>query len=76
AGKVTTLLGPNGAGKSTLLKALCQEISSTGDIQYFGHTKDKWPSQKLAKHLAMLPQHSTLTFPFLAHEVVELGGIP
>ncbi|CDT75775.1 Hemin import ATP-binding protein hmuV [Vibrio coralliirubri] len=76
AGKVTTLLGPNGAGKSTLLKALCQEISSNGDIQYFGHSKDKWPSHKLAKHLAMLPQHSTLTFPFLAHEVVELGGIP
>lgn len=24
----------------------------------------------------MLPQHSTLTFPFLAREVVELGAIP
>ena len=43
AGKVTTLLGPNGAGKSTLLKALCQEITSTDDIQYFGYGKDKWP---------------------------------
>lgn len=76
AGKVTTLLGPNGAGKSTLLKALCQEIESKGNINYFGHNKQQWQPQRLAKHLAMLPQHSTLTFPFLAKEVVELGGIP
>ncbi|MGF1754118.1 heme ABC transporter ATP-binding protein [Vibrio makurazakiensis] len=76
AGEVTTLLGPNGAGKSTLLKALCQETSSKGGIEYFGHSIDKWPPERLAKHLGMLPQHSTLTFPFLTHEVVELGGIP
>ncbi|MBW3695529.1 heme ABC transporter ATP-binding protein [Vibrio sp. T187] len=76
AGEVTTLLGPNGAGKSTLLKALCQESESIGEIEYFGHSIDNWPAQRLAKHLGMLPQHSTLTFPFLAHEVVELGGIP
>jgi iron complex transport system ATP-binding protein len=76
AGKVTTLLGPNGAGKSTLLKALCQEIESQGHINYFGRDRSLWSPSTLAKHLAMLPQHSTLTFPFLANEVVELGGIP
>ncbi|MDN3616485.1 heme ABC transporter ATP-binding protein [Vibrio gallaecicus] len=76
AGQVTTLLGPNGAGKSTLLKALCRELSSNADIEYFGHSMTKWSPQRLAKHLAMLPQNSTLTFPFLVHEVVELGGIP
>lgn len=76
AGKVTTLLGPNGAGKSTLLKALCQEIESQGHINYFGRDRTLWSPSTLAKHLAMLPQHSTLTFPFLANEVVELGGIP
>lgn len=76
AGKVTTLLGPNGAGKSTLLKALCQEIESQGHIDYFGQERALWSPSTLAKHVAMLPQHSTLTFPFLANEVVELGGIP
>ena len=76
AGKVTTLLGPNGAGKSTLLKALCQEIESQGHIEYFGQERALWSPSTLAKHVAMLPQHSTLTFPFLANEVVELGGIP
>jgi len=76
AGEVTTLLGPNGAGKSTLLKALCRETESSGVIEYFGHGPEKWPPARLAKHMGMLPQHSTLTFPFLAQEVVELGGIP
>ncbi|MEX3071232.1 heme ABC transporter ATP-binding protein [Vibrio alginolyticus] len=76
AGEVTALLGPNGAGKSTLLKLLCGEIPSHNDIEYFGQAKDCWQPEVIAKHLAMLPQHSTLTFPFLAREVVELGAIP
>lgn len=76
AGEVTTLLGPNGAGKSSLLKLLCGEIPSRCDISYFGRSKKQWQPSDLAKHLGMLPQHSTLSFPFLVHEVVELGGIP
>ncbi|MDF4871882.1 ATP-binding cassette domain-containing protein, partial [Vibrio parahaemolyticus] len=76
AGEVTALLGPNGAGKSTLLKLLCGEISSNHHITYFGKQKHDWEPEKSAKHIAMLPQHSTLTFPFLAREVVELGAIP
>lgn len=76
AGEVTALLGPNGAGKSTLLKLLCGEIPSHNEIDYFGEPKEAWKPENIAKHLAMLPQHSTLTFPFLAREVVELGAIP
>ncbi|MCX2791531.1 heme ABC transporter ATP-binding protein [Vibrio sp. Sgm 5] len=76
AGEVTALLGPNGAGKSTLLKLLCGEIPSQHDIEYFGKQKNDWEPAESAKHIAMLPQHSTLTFPFLAREVVELGAIP
>lgn len=76
AGEVTTLLGPNGAGKSTLLKVLCGEISSNAEIEYFAKPKHQWDSKELAKHLGMLPQHSTLSFPFSAQEVVELGAIP
>lgn len=76
SGQVTTLLGPNGAGKSTLLKLLNGETPSLFDINYFGQTKQQWQTNELAQHLGMLPQYSALTFPFLVHEVVELGGIP
>ncbi|MGR5094148.1 heme ABC transporter ATP-binding protein [Vibrio maritimus] len=76
SGQVTTLLGPNGAGKSTLLKLLCGETSSSVDIEYFDRHKNQWSAQELSRHMGLLPQHSTLSFPFLASEVVELGAIP
>lgn len=75
-GQVTALLGPNGAGKSTLLKLLCGETPSSYDVKYFGEARNKWEAATLSKHLSLLPQHSTLSFPFLAQEVVELGAIP
>ncbi|HAS6346732.1 heme ABC transporter ATP-binding protein [Vibrio sp. IRLE0018] len=76
AGEVVALLGPNGAGKSTLLKLLSGEIPSSHAIEYFGKATSRWNPAKLSRHLGLLPQSSSLTFPFLAKEVVELGAIP
>ncbi|EGQ7935934.1 heme ABC transporter ATP-binding protein [Vibrio vulnificus] len=76
AGEVVALLGPNGAGKSSLLKLLSGEIASSQSIEYFGKAAKSWRSAALSRHLGLLPQSSSLTFPFLAREVVELGAIP
>lgn len=75
-GEVTALLGPNGAGKSTLLKALSGEIDTHAKIRFFGQTRANWSAKRLAKHVGVLPQSSSLNFPFTAQEVVELGAIP
>lgn len=75
-GEVTALLGPNGAGKSTLLKLLCGELHSQGCITFFGRERDAWPPSELARHVGLLPQSSSLSFPFTAQEVAELGAIP
>ncbi|ENM5759265.1 heme ABC transporter ATP-binding protein [Vibrio mimicus] len=75
-GEVAALLGPNGAGKSTLLKLLSGEMVSTGSLRYFDRPSEQWSAGKLARHLGILPQQSTLSFPFTAQEVVELGAIP
>lgn len=82
-GSVTALLGPNGAGKSSLLKLLCGEMNlpsssaePTPTLHYFGKPAQQWDKTLLARHLGILPQHSTLSFPFLVKEVVELGGLP
>ncbi|ABZ77951.1 ABC transporter related [Shewanella halifaxensis HAW-EB4] len=77
AGQVTALLGPNGAGKSTLLKSFSQDVEiDSGNINVYDQAIDSWDRQKLAKSLAVLPQHASLTFPFKVHEVVAMGLYP
>ena len=77
AGKVTALLGPNGAGKSTLLKSLSQEVQlDAGKIALNDRPVQDFDRLELAKHLAVLPQHASLTFPFAVHEVVAMGLYP
>ena len=77
AGKVTALLGPNGAGKSTLLKSLCQETDiEAGKILLDNRPIHEWDRIELAKTLAVLPQHASLTFPFKVSEVVAMGLYP
>lgn len=71
----TVLLGPNGTGKSTLLKALTGEIVSSGECRIFGKLRQQWPPEQLARHLGVLPQSNSLSFNFMAQEVIELGGI-
>lgn len=74
-GEFTVLLGPNGTGKSTLLKALTGELDAKGEFSLFGQNRDSWSASLLAKHLGVLPQSSSLSFNFMAKEVIELGGI-
>lgn len=77
-GQFTALLGPNGAGKSSLLKLICGDLTSPQDnqqIDIFSRPRKQWPTHTLAKHLAVLPQHSQLSFAFSAQEVVSLGAL-
>jgi iron complex transport system ATP-binding protein len=76
AGEVISVLGKNGAGKSTLFKAICGEIKSAGERNFHQQPMGSWPKQTLARHLAVLPQSSTLSFSFSVREVVALGLIP
>lgn len=77
AGRVTGVLGANGAGKSTLLSALCGELPLTaGDIVLNGRALEDWSDQQRAQSLAVLPQHSTLSFGFRVEQVVEMGRLP
>ncbi|HWJ74012.1 MAG TPA: heme ABC transporter ATP-binding protein [Kaistia sp.] len=74
-GVVTAIIGPNGAGKSTLLKALTGEIKLTsGRITIDGTDIGRLPLGQLAARRAVLPQASSLAFPFTVHEVVRLGA--
>ncbi len=73
AGKLTAIIGPNGSGKSTLLKALCRDYAYTGTIFLDGRDIASMSPVEIAGLRAVLPQSSTLPFPFTVREVVAMG---
>ncbi|BAZ93531.1 hemin import ATP-binding protein HmuV [Thiohalobacter sp. COW1] len=76
-GEVLAVIGPNGAGKSTLLKCLAGETTpAAGRIGINGRALADWPHRSLARMRAVLPQHSSLNFPFRVREVVAMGRSP
>ncbi len=75
-GELHALLGRNGAGKSTLLRVLAGELEFTGSVRLHGRDLRDWEPAERARHLAVLPQSSRLSFGFSAAEVVRLGATP
>ena len=74
-GQVTVVIGPNGSGKSTLMKALCRDHAFSGSVRINGQDITKISVASAATMRAVLPQSSTLPFPFTVREVVALGMI-
>jgi iron complex transport system ATP-binding protein len=74
-GRVTAIVGPNGAGKSTLLKVLGGELKPTsGKVMLDGRSLATFTAAELAARRAIVPQSTTLSFPFTVLEVVKLGA--
>jgi iron complex transport system ATP-binding protein len=76
-GELVGIIGPNGAGKSTLLR-LCAGLlkPDSGVISIAGHPISNYLPNQLAQQLAWLEQISSLSWPLLCEEVVELGLLP
>lgn len=74
-GQLTAVIGPNGSGKSTLMKALCRDYDYAGEIRINGRDIAGLNAVAAASLRAVLPQASTLPFPFTVREVVALGLI-
>jgi len=73
AGAVTAIVGPNGSGKTTLLRALTGDVTFTGHVAIGGQDTATLKPWELAAIRAVLPQASTLAFPFTVIEVVRIG---
>jgi len=76
AGEFHALLGCNGAGKSTLLRVIAGELRYRGQVRLHDRDIQHWKPLERARHIAVLPQASQLSFAFTAAEVVALGATP
>jgi len=76
-GEMLGVLGPNGAGKTTLLSACVGELPVTkGDILYDKQRLAQGSAKQLARHRAVLPQSSHLTFDLPVVEIIQMGAYP
>ena len=81
AGQILAVVGANGAGKSSLLQALSGVVNPALQVQcelldLAGQALQGYSQLQRAQQLAVLLQQSTLNFPFLVEEVIELGRLP
>lgn len=74
-GRVTAIIGPNGAGKSMLLRVLAGELlPNAGSVRLDGAELRSLSAAALARRRAVVPQSTSLSFPFTVVEVVRLGA--
>jgi len=72
-GEVTVIVGPNGSGKTTLLKAVSGDLKYDGSILLAGNEVANMRPAQQAELRAVLPQSTSLSFPFTVREIVKLG---
>lgn len=76
-GEFIALVGPNGAGKSTLLAVMAGDLApQRGRVCLDGRPLSEWSPRERARRRAVLPQASSLDFPFTVAQVVLLGRMP
>ncbi|HBF31201.1 heme ABC transporter ATP-binding protein [Rhizobium sp.] len=73
AGEVTVIAGPNGSGKSTLIKAISFELPYSGLVRINGSDMASLKARQLATLRAVLPQETSVVFPYTVAEVVLFG---
>nr|WP_273702451.1 ABC transporter ATP-binding protein [Tepidanaerobacter syntrophicus] len=77
SGEVLCVLGPNGSGKTTLFKTLMKLKQPLDGIIYIdGCDISKWPYDKIASHIAYIPQNYNTVFPYTVLEMILMGRTP
>ncbi len=76
-GDFVGILGPNGSGKTTLLRSISRTLKPhKGTILLDKTDVYSMKSVDLAKHMAIVPQESSIGFSFSALDIVLMGRNP
>jgi len=76
-GEVVGLVGCNGAGKTTLLRLVTRVLApDSGEIRIEGRPVAGYRRRELARCVAVVPQETSVPFPFRVAEVVLMGRTP
>jgi iron complex transport system ATP-binding protein len=76
-GAMLALAGPNGSGKSTLLALLAgTRRPRQGSIAVHGRAIESYERRALARLVAVVPQDTSVTFPYTVAEMVLMGRAP
>jgi len=77
SGEVMGIVGPNGSGKTTLLKCIRKFLNPRkGKVMLNGENIMSWDRTRIAKFFGVVPQNTSITFPFTVLEIVMMGRIP
>ncbi|MCF8082077.1 MAG: ABC transporter ATP-binding protein [Deltaproteobacteria bacterium] len=71
------VIGPNGSGKTTLLKLIAAILTGQqGTLRLLGKPVQRYSRSEMAKTIALVPQVTTVDFPFSVTEMVLMGRSP
>jgi iron complex transport system ATP-binding protein len=76
-GEFLGVIGPNGSGKTTLLRLLSKVLQpGKGEVLLSGQNLRRFSQRQVARVVAVVPQETSVYFPFTAREVVLMGRSP
>lgn len=76
-GYIYGIIGPNGSGKTSLIRNLLRFVDSTkGVVRIDEQDIRSVKRKKLARKLALVPQHTKMDASFTAYDIVMMGRTP